>query len=139
MTIEDFNQIKDILLTEFDDFWSVKTLQEELQSENKIYFVIKQEQEVVGFVGGLQLINEIDIMNIVIKKTHRNMGLASKLMEHMIKYAKESSFKKITLEVNEKNITAIKLYEKYGFKPVGKRKEYYKEDTAIIMHLSLEN
>ena len=40
----------------------------------------------------------------------------------------------ISLEVKEKNVPAIKLYEKYGFEKVGIRKKYYNGiDNAIIM------
>lgn len=59
-------------------------------------------------------------------------GIGSKLLEELIKKAKETS-SLITLEVNEENKPAIHLYEKYGFKLLGKRKKYYKNNDALIM------
>ena len=59
-------------------------------------------------------------------------GIGSKLLEELIKKAEEAS-SLITLEVNEENKPAIHLYEKYGFKLLGKRKKYYKDKDALIM------
>ena len=59
-------------------------------------------------------------------------GIGSKLLEELIKKAKDTSTL-ITLEVNEENKPAIHLYEKYGFKLLGKRKNYYKDNDALIM------
>lgn len=41
MTLEDLEQIKDDLNTEFDDFWTISVLKEELQTSNSHYFVAK--------------------------------------------------------------------------------------------------
>ncbi len=77
-------------------------------------------------------------MNIVVKKDKRNLGIGSKLLEEIIKKAIEINSKTITLEVNENNLPAIKLYEKYGFKQIGLRKKYYNNiDNAIIMTTSV--
>jgi len=61
------------------------------------------------------------------------MVFGSLLLENLINKAKNSSIL-ITLEVNEKNLPAIHLYEKYGFKKVGLRKKYYdnKFDAYIM-------
>ncbi len=98
------------------------------------YIVAKHEQEIVGFAGIINIIDEVNIMNIVVKKDKRNLGVGSKLLEEIIKKAIEINSKTITLEVNENNLPAIKLYEKYGFKQIGLRKKYYNNtDDAIIM------
>lgn len=61
------------------------------------------------------------------------MVFGSLLLENLINKAKNSSVL-ITLEVNEKNFSAIHLYEKYGFEKVGLRKKYYdnKFDAYIM-------
>ena len=71
-----------------------------------------------------------------LKKDKRNFGIGSLLLEEIIRYSKIHNATSITLEVNEKNIAAIKLYKKYGFKQVGLRRKYYNnEDNAILMDL----
>ena len=80
------------------------------------------------------------ITNIVTKISKRHIGIASKLLEKLIETSKENNATLLTLEVNEKNSNAIKLYEKYKFKKIGCRKNYYKQnENAIIMTLFFYN
>ena len=136
MNLQDLENIKDCLLTDFDNFWSYNILKQELENGKSKYFVAKQENEIVGFAGLLLIIDQVNIMNIVVKKDKRNFGIGSLLLEEIIRYSKIHNATSITLEVNEKNIPAIKLYKKYGFKQVGLRRKYYNnEDNAILMDL----
>ncbi|CDC31458.1 ribosomal-protein-alanine acetyltransferase [Clostridium sp. CAG:508] len=136
MNLQDLENIKDCLLTDFDNFWSYNILKQELENGKSKYFVAKQENEIVGFAGILLIIDQVNIMNIVVKKDKRNFGIGSSLLEEIIRYSKIHNATSITLEVNEKNIPAIKLYKKYGFKQVGLRRKYYNnEDNAILMDL----
>ena len=136
MNLQDLENIKGCLLTDFDNFWSYNILKQELENGKSKYFVAKQENEIVGFAGILLIIDQVNIMNIVVKKDKRNFGIGSSLLEEIIRYSKIHNATSITLEVNEKNIPAIKLYKKYGFKQVGLRRKYYKnEDNAILMDL----
>lgn len=135
MTLSDFNDIKDILTTEFDDFWNKKILEEELKNPSSKYLVAKQGTEIVGFAGLRVIIDEAEIMNIVIKKSFRNQGIGSLILKNLINICIELNLNLITLEVNEENSNAIYLYEKFGFKKVSIRKNYYKSKTAIIMQL----
>lgn len=120
-------------LNEFDDFWNYNILKSEIESENSVIFVAKKDDKIVGFAGIKIGPFEIDIMNIVVRKDMRNNKIGTCLMEKIIDFFKESDKEEITLEVNEKNIPAIKLYEKYGFEKVGIRKKYYGEENAILM------
>lgn len=135
MSLEDLISIKDILTTEFDDFWNYEILKSELESNNSYFFVAKNiSGEIVGFAGIKIILDEADIMNIVVKKDFRNNGIGSLLLDYLISYSKSINLKTITLEVNEINIPAIKLYEKFDFEKLGIRKKYYNgKNDAIIM------
>lgn len=134
MTDYDLSLIKDILIDDFDDFWTYDILQEELNNPNSKYFVAKLENNILGFAGIWKSVDDVHITDIVVKKSNRQNGIGSKLLEKLIQTAKMQNFKSITLEVNEHNLPAINLYLKYGFKNVGFRKKYYgNKDNAIIM------
>lgn len=143
MTISDFNNIHNTLSSDFDDFWNSSTLKNELESENSYYIVAKipintTTSEIVGFAGIKIVLDEADIMNIVTKKNKRNIGIGKLMLEKLIYIAKEKNIKKITLEVNSKNESAIHLYKKLNFKEIAVRKQYYKNvDDAIIMQLNI--
>ncbi len=137
-TIKDLEKIKDILISDFDDFWNYSVFKDELNSDNSIYFVAKINEEIVGFAGIKIILDETEIMNIVTKKTHRNQGIGKLLLSRILLEAKNRNLKKINLEVNEENKIAIHLYENYGFIKNGKRKNYYNNKSAILMSKILE-
>ena len=76
-------------------------------------------------------------MNIVTKKSFRNMGTGKQMLEYLINMCKNSNIKTLNLEVNSTNTIAITLYKKYNFKEVGLRKKYYDNTyDAILMSLN---
>ena len=119
MDEKDLEILKDILIRDFDEFWSFNTLKEELECTNSYYIVAKENNNIVGFAGIKKILDEVDLMNIVTQKSKRNT---------------------MTLEVDENNSPALHLYEKYNFKKVGLRKKYYNGiNNAVIMTKDLKN
>ena len=135
MNLSDLELIKDILLTDFDDFWNYNTFKNELLNSNSTYIIAKDNNSIVGFAGIWQSLDTMHITNIVVKKDYRRKKIASLLLEELIKMTKEKKeIIELTLEVNVNNIAAIKLYEKYNFNKIGLRKKYYNnKNDALIM------
>lgn len=134
MTLLDLESISHTLESDFDDFWNVTTLKNELLNPNSKYIVAKLNNIVVGFAGIWKSVDDVHITNIVVNKKFRKQNIGSLMLSKLIELAKlEPNISSITLEVNSNNIDAIKLYEKFGFKVVGLRKKYYNNiDDAII-------
>jgi len=61
------------------------------------------------------------------------MGIASKLMLHMIEDGEKNNIKNVTLEVNVNNKEAIALYKKYGFVICATRQGYYNGEDGYLM------
>ena len=138
MSLNHLENIKDTLYSEFDDFWTISTLKNELENLNTYYIIAKIDEEIVGFGGLNKILDEMQLNYIVTKKNKRNLGIASKILDNLIAFANTKNITSITLEVNEKNIVAIKLYEKFGFKQIGLRKKYYNNiDNAILMQKNI--
>ena len=134
MTFEDFEEIKEKLQTDFDEFWTPSILKSELESDLSKYIVAKNDEKIVGFAGVIILPDDVEITNIVTKKQERKKGIGKLLLDKLIEIAKQTEKDNISLEVNEKNIVAINLYKNVGFQEVGIRKKYYNGiDNAIIM------
>ena len=115
MDLKDFYEISNILISDFDDFWTCDTLKHELNCENSYFFVAIVNKKIAGFAGFKKILDEADIMNIVVHKDFRNKGIGSKLLEVLLSNAKDLSISSITLEVNCKNIPAISLYHNFRF------------------------
>ena len=141
MTLEHLEKIKKNLKEDFDEFWNENVLKNELENPASTYIVAVDEQNnVIGYAGIWQPIDEAHITNIVTKKDKRENKVATKMLEELIKIATKRRLNSITLEVNTNNIPAINLYRKYNFKEVGIRKKYYNNiDDAIIMTLNITN
>jgi len=138
MSIQDLNNIKDSLYDDFDDYWSFDIFGKELNNPNSLYIIAKHNNDIVGFGGIWNSVDQMHITNIVTKKNCRKLGIANKILEKLIDISKKENFSSITLEVNCNNYSAIQLYKKHNFKHIGTRPKYYNHtDNAFIMTLLL--
>lgn len=132
----EYNDLDNLNISEFDNFWNLDILKDELKSSNSKFIVAKLENEIIGFAGAKFIIDEADIMNIAVKFSYRKQGIASLLLKNLIDICKNNNINSINLEVNERNFPAINLYKKYEFLEVGRRKKYYdKKFDAILMRI----
>lgn len=80
------------------------------------FIAAKKDEEYIGLIA--YYINEKDrflfVPYVCVKTGFRKLGIADNLMEYLIQEADRKSFK-ILLEVRNNNVSAIRLYEKYGF------------------------
>lgn len=135
MTLDDLNKISSTL-NNFDDFWTVGIFREELSNSNCHYIIAVEDGEILGFGGISVVLDEATLNNIAVRIDKRNNKIASQILEELINLSKKLNCSFITLEVNITNSPAIKLYEKFGFKNLGIRKNYYYGNTdAYIMTL----
>ena len=107
------------------------------RSEVYGYFVLVENDKVVGYYGISAIADDGELLTIAISSEKRGRGYASLMMRSGILQAGLKGSKKMFLEVNEKNIVALNLYKKFGFKAISRRKKYYGNDDAIIMQLDL--
>lgn len=134
MTLNDLEDIKNDLSSCFDNFWNYNVFKEELKNPNSMYFIAKQDNEIVGLAGIWKSVDDIHITNIVTRKDKRHCGIASKLLDQLLEISEKQGLSSLTLEVNEHNTNAIRLYKKYNFQKLGIRKNYYgQNENAIIM------
>ena len=99
-------------------------------NSNETIYIYKENNINKGFIHIQNGLDIIDLLNIIVKPEYQNQGIGSVLLKYIIDNKQD---KKIMLEVRSKNINAIKLYQKYDFKIINIRKNYYKDDDAIIM------
>ncbi len=133
MTTEDARDLAELDLLCFAVPWSEKSFLEEANNPLARYFVAKDEEKIIGY-GGIWLVSgEGQITNIAVHPGMRKKGIASAILDELIKSAE--ACEQIFLEVRESNAAAISLYEKHGFKNCGVRKNFYHSPTenGIIM------
>lgn len=97
------------------------------------YFIYCEESNIIGFVNYYDLYDRFEIAHIEVLEKYRNKKVGSKLIEYLINLGNEKNIENITLEVNVNNKYAIMLYEKYNFKEVAVRKNYYNGVDGLLM------
>lgn len=107
----------------------------EARTPSSFYVAAVLGEEVVGFAGMQQVLDEGYITNIAVAESCRRKGLGRAMLSALIDHCRESGASFLTLEVRQSNAPAIALYESMGFLPEGRRKNFYRQPTedAILM------
>lgn len=129
MKEEDVKGVAEIEKECFASPWSEKSLSEEMGNGNAYFFVAEIGGEIVGYMGTISVFGECSVTNIAVKEKYRGRGIASSLLERAILNSIYLGDEFITLEVRKSNTPAISLYEKYGFRKMGERKNFYRLPT----------
>ena len=116
----------------FGTAWNSDVIQEKIKNKKFKYWVYEVENSIKGYLGIQFLEEEIEILGIGVDQGSRRKNIATKLMDELIEYFEKSEYKKIILEVRESNTVAQRLYKKYGFKKISKRKKYYVDEDAEV-------
>ncbi len=120
-----FGQSYDEALKLSDDTWKTK-LEAALNGTSFWMFFATDDEKLIGSMNGRQLEGEklnhvAEIHGVYVKKEYRGKGIAKKLMETLLdEISKNSTIRKIKLTANTEQTAAVKLYESFGFRIIGK-------------------
>ncbi len=119
----------------FGVHWTPTNFRKELDNPRCCYYVAIEDGRVVGYLGYWQILEEAHITSIGVHPDFRRRRVSQRLMCRMLEECQAREIKWITLEVKANNMQAQKLYEKFGFAVMGRRKNYYQKEQidALIM------
>ena len=103
--------------------------------------VAESADRLCGFVCAKAVAGEWEIENVVVAAEFLRQGIADRLMQALIAQAESLAASRILLEVRESNLPARRLYEKHGFREVGRRRKYYNNplEDAILYERRCES
>ena len=116
--------------------WSPNLFVAEMsESANRCYLVARIDRQVVGYAGLICYGDEAHVTNVAVDPVHQRRKVATRLFHDLMVGAIEMGAEAVSLEVRVSNWGAQRLYSRYGFRPVGVRKNYYQElkEDALIM------
>ena len=98
-----------------------------------------EEPDILGYAGLLMVPDEADITKVSVRKDAQGRGIGKQLLDALHALAYEYGVRKVFLDVRESNLPARRLYEKCGYREVGRRKEYYSDpaEDAVLMRCDL--
>ncbi|MFZ4857206.1 MAG: ribosomal protein S18-alanine N-acetyltransferase [Desulfuromonadaceae bacterium] len=141
MTEDDLEAVVAIEAGSYASPWQYEHFQNELTGRFSWPFVAVEGSCVVGYVCLMSLFEEAQILNIAVAPDRRGRGIAQMLMVQAFMRAREEGAEIMALEVRASNRSAVALYEKFGFSPVGIRSRYYdgKEDAILMEKIVKES
>jgi ribosomal-protein-alanine N-acetyltransferase len=140
MTHGDLDAVLAIERAAFGSPHARRIFSEELDREWAYIDLIGDGEQLIGYCNYWLVRDEVHLLNIATHPVVRRRGFASRLLTHLIGFARARACRYVTLEVRRDNRGAIDLYRRFGFEAVGVRPKYYVEDgeDAVVMLLSLD-
>ena len=142
MTADHLDEVAELERVCFTTPWSRNMLAEELDNYLSAFLVALDDNDNVAGYAGLQaVLDEGYITNVAVRPDCRRQGIAGKLLQVFLDFAKGNHLAFLSLEVRASNYDAIALYGSRGFRSVGRRKKYYEHprEDAIIMTKEFEH
>jgi [ribosomal protein S18]-alanine N-acetyltransferase len=136
MRLEDLEAVHQIELASFSAPWPPNAYRSELETNRLAnYLVARLDGQIVAYGGMWLMVDEAHITTFAVHPGWRRQRIGERLLIAFIDLAIGRHAREATLEVRLSNIAARRLYEKYGFRPVGLRPRYYSDDgeDALIM------
>jgi ribosomal-protein-alanine N-acetyltransferase len=136
----DVAELMGIEETQFPEPWTKRILLDEISNtETRRYTVAVEKKRIVGYLGVMFVLDELHINTIGTLPGEEGRGIASALLDDAWEDARGRRLTRATLEVAVSNERAIALYRRYGFAPVGVRKNYYEkiQEDALILWADL--
>lgn len=142
MRREELQEVMELEHRAFEHPWSAELLRRELTHDwSTILVAVDARQKIVGFVIFWVVVDEIHILNVAVAPEERRKGVARLLLTELFERGRSRGLVVVTLEVRRSNTAAIALYRRLGFRQVGVRRGYYREENedAIVMNLGLSD
>jgi ribosomal-protein-alanine N-acetyltransferase len=136
MRVADLEAVHQIELASFNAPWPANAYRSELETNRLAsYLVARIDERIVAYGGMWLMVDEAHITTFAVHPAWRRQGIGERLLVAFLDLAAERHAREATLEVRLSNLAARRLYEKYGFRPVGLRPRYYSDDgeDALIM------
>jgi [ribosomal protein S18]-alanine N-acetyltransferase len=135
MKPEDLDVIVELEKVLFSQPWDLESFEYELEQPYSESYVVVCDDRIIAYFMMWSLLDEMHVLNIAVIPEYRRKGIARWLLEMFIEKSQQNHIRIIHLEVRESNDGAIRLYEKIGFKTVGRRRNYYSDpaEDAVLM------
>lgn len=120
----------------FPDPWPRQAFEEQLASPDWGGLVAMAGSEIVAYACYLIVAQESHLANIAVAPAWRRKSVANRLMQRILDLITERQCEMLLLEVRISNAAAIAFYQKFGFEPLYRRRNYYRrpvEDAQVMV------
>jgi len=136
MTVADLPAVQLIERASFTTPWPAHAYRQELETNRLAQYLVGTiGGEMVAYGGIWLMVDEAHVTTFAVHPRYRRRRIGERLLLSLMDLAADRHAREATLEVRLSNLAARRLYEKYGFRPVGIRPRYYSDnqEDALIM------
>ncbi len=136
MALGDLDDVHRIEHASFSQPWPDEAYRSELQGNRLAsYLVARAGGAMIAFGGIWMMVDEAHVTTFAVEPAWRRQHVGEALLLALLDLALARHAREATLEVRLSNLPARRLYEKFGFRPVGIRPRYYSDnqEDALIM------
>ncbi len=130
---EDISEAARLEQTVYSQPWTPGVFAEELEQRSRTYLAVDVDDQLAGYGGVMLVDDEAHITTVVVDPERREQRLGTRIMLALVEAAIAAGGRSLTLEVRTSNEPAQALYRRFGLAPVGVRKQYYRDEDALIM------
>jgi ribosomal-protein-alanine N-acetyltransferase len=136
MIRRDMREVLDIEREAFEFPWSDEDFARCLRLRNCIGMVAESGDSVVAFMIYELHRSRLHVLNFAVARSHRRLGVGTRMMEKLIGKLTPERRSRIVLEVRETNLPAQLFFRSLGFRAISVLKDFYQDTTedAYLMH-----
>lgn len=140
MTADDIPVVCEIECQVFSDPWPKSAFRQSLTVASRVNLVLYADGELVGYIMVQCVADEVQIHNIAVHPQHRRRGFAAMLLTRAEEEGAQRGALCAVLDVRSQNSAALGLYQSFGYRMIGRRKNYYRRpvDDALILFRRLD-
>lgn len=142
MQLTDLNTVHQIEKNNYPVPWSKGLLKSCIKTDYHS-IVAKKDQQIIGYGFLMTAYDESHLLNMCIDNKHQGHGYGRQLLKYLQNICIYCHSKTFLLEVRASNVVAQRLYQSFGFKEIGIRKNYYRcvegRENAIVMTKNIES
>lgn len=128
----DIDFIYDLAANNLETTFDKESLKIYIKEKETFHVFVSEDKDLIGYIILWNSDVYSEIIDIVVKEDKRGKGYGKELLKFTFNFLKKNNIISLRLEVSEKNINAIKLYEKLGFIKERIIKNYYKDSDAVV-------
>lgn len=142
---DDLNPILAIEKLSFKSPWGRISFEGELCCRDALSYVVRSAEtdmaeQIIAYAFLRRVADELHILKIAVTPARREEGVATWILHRCFAIGAQQGADSVHLEVRPSNVPAVTLYEKLGFKVIGRRPNYYMDsrEDALMMIKNLK-
>jgi [ribosomal protein S18]-alanine N-acetyltransferase len=138
----DIERIDEVMILERQIYpypWTAGNFRDALRSGYSAWTFVAGDGAILAYAVAMLAVDEAHLLNLAVDPRHQRQGHGQRMLDWITRTMKEYGARSMLLEVRPSNADAQRLYERYGFAVIGRRRGYYPanegREDAIVMRL----